>query len=41
MNLKQLSGILPDATITPTVASLCQTAGVDIYTSFQNSPGVY
>ena len=41
MNLKQLSGILPDATITPTVASLCQTAGVDIYTSFQNSLGVY
>lgn len=41
MNLKQLSGVVPDATINPTVASLCQTAGVDIYTSFQNSPGVY
>lgn len=41
MNLKQLSGIIPDPTITPTIASLCQTAGVDIYTSFQNSPGVY
>ncbi len=41
MNLKQLSGIVPDSTINPTVASLCQIAGVDIYTSFQNSPGVY
>lgn len=41
MNLKQLSGVLPDSTINQTIASLCQTAGVDIYTSFQNSPGVY
>ena len=41
MNLKQLSGVVPDSTVNPTVASLCQTAGVDIYTSFQNSPGVY
>lgn len=41
MNLKQLSGVVPDAGINPTVASLCQAAGVDIYTSFQNSPGVY
>ena len=41
MNLKQLSGIVPDPTITPTIAALCQNSGVDIYTSFQNSPGVY
>ena len=41
MNLKQLSGVLPDSGINPTVASLCQLAGVDCYTSFQNSPGVY
>lgn len=41
MNLKQLSGIVPDAGMNLTVVSLCQTAGVDVYTSFQNSPGVY
>ena len=41
MNLKQLSTITADAGINPTIASLCQLAGVDIYTSFQNSPGVY
>lgn len=41
MNLKQLSGVVPDSTINQTIASLCQTAGVDIYTSFQNSPGCY
>jgi hypothetical protein len=41
MNLKQLSTITPDPNINPTIAALCQTAGVDIYTSFQNSPGVY
>lgn len=41
MNLKQLSGVTPDTTINLTIATLCQNAGVDIYTSFQNSPGVY
>ena len=40
MNLKQLSGVVPDAGITQTVASLCVTAGVDVYASYQNSPGV-
>lgn len=40
MNLKQLSGILPDPGINQTVASLCATAGVDVYASYQNSPGV-
>lgn len=40
MNLKQLSGITPDSGVTTTVASLCVTAGVDVYASYQNSPGV-
>lgn len=40
MNLKQLSGIVPDAGVTQTVASLCATAGVDVYASYQNAPAV-
>lgn len=40
MNLKQLSGVTPDPNITTTVATLCATAGVDVYASYQNSPGV-
>lgn len=40
MNLKQLSGIVPDGGITQTVAAQCVTAGVDVYASYQNSPAV-
>ena len=38
MNLKQLSGIVPDANVNSTVASIAATAGVDLYASYQNSP---
>lgn len=40
MNLKQLSGVVPDAGVTQTVASLCAIAGVDVYASYQNAPAV-
>lgn len=39
MNLKQLSGITADAGISQTVASLCATAGVDVYASYAGTPG--
>jgi hypothetical protein len=38
MNGKQLIGVTPDPAMTQTIYSLCNTAGVDIYTSFNNSP---
>lgn len=38
MNLKQLSTIVPDPNINLTVLSVCQTAGVDVYASYANSP---
>ena len=38
MNLKQLNGIVPDSGISQTVASLCATAGVDVYASYANVP---
>jgi hypothetical protein len=40
-NLKQLSGILPDPTLTPSILSLCAAAGVDCYAYYGGSfPGV-
>lgn len=38
MNLKQLQGIDPDEGINQTVASICATAGVDIYASYAGIP---
>jgi Protein of unknown function (DUF3383) len=38
MNGKQLLGVIPDPGMTQTTYGLCNTAGVDIYTSFNNSP---
>ncbi len=38
MNLKQLQGVVPDPIMTPTLLNLCNTAGVDVYSSYQNSP---
>lgn len=40
MNTKQLIGVIPDSGITQTVAALCNTAGVDVYASYQNAPAV-
>lgn len=40
MNLKQLSGIDVDSGISQTVASLCATAGVDVYASYAGTPAV-
>ena len=40
MNLKQLSGITPDAGINQTVANLCNTYGVDYYALVQGLPEV-
>lgn len=40
MNLKQLTGVLPDQGITPTNVSLAATAGADIYTYIGNTQGI-
>lgn len=40
MNLKQLSGIAVDLGISSTVASQCNTAGVDVYPSYAGTPGL-
>lgn len=40
MQLKTLIGITADAGMTQTIYGLCQTAGVDVYASFQGTPKV-
>lgn len=40
MNLKQLSGIQPDPSMTPTIYNEAKTAGADIYVSLNGTPGV-
>lgn len=40
MNLKQLTGVTPDAGMTQTIYNVCNTAGVDLYTSYGGVPGV-
>ena len=40
MNLKQLSGIVPDAGVNSTIAAQCVTAGVDVYASYPGFAGV-
>lgn len=40
MNLKQLSGIQPDPSMTVTIANEAATAGADIYVSLNGTPGV-
>lgn len=40
MNLKQLSTIVPDESITQTIWQNCKTAGVDIYVSYAGVPAV-
>lgn len=41
MNLKTLSGVQPDPTITQTLLDLAKTAGVDTYASYAGVPAVY
>jgi len=41
MHLKDLVGIQPDPTLTPTILSLAQAAGADVYASFQGVPKVF
>jgi hypothetical protein len=41
MNLKQLATIDPDTEITQTVYNQAEDAGVDLYVSYQGSPGVF
>lgn len=40
MQLKQLAGVLPDASITGTIWTNAQAAGADVYPSWQGTPGV-
>lgn len=40
MNLKQLSGIQPDPSMTPTIANFAKSSGADIYVSLNGTPGV-
>ncbi len=40
MDLKSLSGIQPDPSMSPTLYSLCQTAGADVYANIQGVPKV-
>jgi hypothetical protein len=40
MNLKQLSGIQPDPSMTPAIKALAEAAGADIYASLNGTPGV-
>lgn len=41
INLKQISGFLPDQTLTATYLTQVQTAGVTVYPSFGGDPGLY
>jgi len=41
MHLKDLSGVLPDATMTQTLLNKCQVAGVDVYVSLQGVAKVF
>lgn len=40
MNLKVLRGIMPDASLTQTLVSQAETAGVDLYASYSGRPAV-
>lgn len=40
MNLKQLTGVTPDAGVTQTIATLAAAAGVDLYASYAGNPAV-
>lgn len=41
MHLKDLIGVQPDSTMTQTILNKCETAGVDVYASFQGVPKVF
>lgn len=41
MNLKQLATITPDANITQTLYAAAETAGIDLYISYDGVPSVY
>ncbi len=41
MHLKDLIGIQPDPSMTQTLLTLCQSAGADVYASFQGVPKVF
>lgn len=41
MNLKPLSNVTPDLNVTQTMYLNCNTAGIDIYVSYQGVPAVY
>lgn len=41
MHLKDLVGVQPDPSMTQALLALCQTAGADVYASFQGVPKVF